>query len=231
VCDNMKDSKCLILLDEAVAALSDSDRISFEKAIVDTDHTVEGCPSWSCLNELDEMAASLSDTDRLSLYTSACADGTLDVESALGESELWQWKWPFWGKSVKKEKKHESACEACNNKKDSKCLALLDEAVDSLSDTDRISFEHAVVDIDQEVMGCPSWACLESLDEMTAALSDKDRLTMFTDACAQGILTVKDSYDESDSSKAKAVVDTGSEHVSEDATRTVVVTDASSSSA
>ena len=68
-------------------------------------------------------------------------------------------------------------------------------------------------------MGCPSWSCLAELDEMAAALSDSDRLTMYTDACAQGILEVKDSYDETETtSKAKATVDVGSEHVAADAT-------------
>jgi len=212
-CDNMKDSKCLALLDAAVDTLSDTDRISFEKAVVDTDHTVEGCPSWTCLNDLDTMAAALSDTDRLSLYTAACADGTLDVSTSAAE-ELWQWKsWPFWKKAKGAEEKHSSACAACNNKKDSKCLVLLDAAVDSLSDTDRISFEHAVVDVDQSVTGCPSWSCLSQLDEMAAELSDTDRLSMYTDACAQGILVVSETVAEKESeTKATATVDTGSEH-------------------
>merc|ERR1711998_818722 len=98
--------------------------------------------------------------------------------------------------------------------KDSKCLTLLDSAVDSLSDTDRISFEHPVVDIDQSVQGCPSWACLEQLDEMAAALTDKDRLSMYTDACAQGILVVSTSVSEK-TTKATATVDTSSEHIAE----------------
>ena len=87
------------------------------------------------------------------------------------------WKWPW--QTSSKDEKHSSACAACDEKTDSKCLKLLDATVDALSDTDRIAFEKAVLDTSNEVEGCPSWSCLQSLDEMAAELTDKERLSLY----------------------------------------------------